>query len=237
MKILAIDTSTDACSVALWLYGEIIERYEIAPRRHLELLQPMLNAVLNEGNLNLAELDALAFGAGPGAFSGLRIACGFIQGLAMAHQLPVASISTLAALSLSVLQDQPQALVLPALDARMGEVYWGAYRRHQEQVLPVLAESVCAPQVKPQPVWQDNDLIVGVGSGWGVYADILAEQFPATITTFPDRYPRAGEVAQLAVDEIKKGNGLMAEFISPIYLRHKVALTSIEQQALRDRRA
>nr|VFJ43097.1 MAG: tRNA threonylcarbamoyl adenosine modification protein YeaZ [Candidatus Kentron sp. FM] len=128
MKILAIDTATDACSVALHLDGDYREIHELAPRRHAEILLPRIRTLLSEAALSLRDLDALAFGRGPGAFTGVRIATGVIQGLAFGADLPVVPISSLHALAQGAWRERGEGNVLAAFDARMGEVYWGAYR-------------------------------------------------------------------------------------------------------------
>jgi tRNA threonylcarbamoyladenosine biosynthesis protein TsaB len=127
MKLLALDTATEACSAAVWVDGTVLERYELAPRRHAALILPMIEAVLAEANLSPLQLDAIAFGRGPGAFTGVRIAVGIAQGIAFAADLPVIPISTLAALALGAAQETGYSRIAAALDARMGEVYWGVY--------------------------------------------------------------------------------------------------------------
>ncbi|HDP89812.1 MAG TPA: tRNA (adenosine(37)-N6)-threonylcarbamoyltransferase complex dimerization subunit type 1 TsaB, partial [Thioalkalivibrio sp.] len=152
MKILAIDTATDACSAALFLDGEVTSRFELAPRRHTELILPMVGSLLEEAGLAVTDLDAVAFGRGPGAFTGLRIAAGVAQGLALGADLPVIPVSTLATMAQQVMDEAGAEAVAAALDARMGEVYWGCYRRDAEGVAePVGPETVCAPQAVPVP--------------------------------------------------------------------------------------
>ena len=129
MKILALDTATEACSAALWLDGEVIERYAYAPREHNQLILPMLNGLLADAGVTLAGLDALAFGRGPGSFTGVRIATGVVQGIAYAASLPVAPVSTLAAMALEAIGETGDEFAMPCIDARMGVVYWSVYRR------------------------------------------------------------------------------------------------------------
>ncbi|MGB1311163.1 MAG: tRNA (adenosine(37)-N6)-threonylcarbamoyltransferase complex dimerization subunit type 1 TsaB, partial [Leucothrix sp.] len=133
MKILAIETATEACSAALYHDGGIISRYELAPRKHTQLILPMMDSLLAEAGLSKQALDAIAFGRGPGAFTGLRIAVGVTQGLALALDRPVIPISSLAAMAQQVLDatvDLASAMLdyIPAIDARMGEVYWARYK-------------------------------------------------------------------------------------------------------------
>ncbi len=131
MKLLAIDTSTDACSAALWLNGEVRQRYQVAPREHGQLILPMIESLLAEAGLALTQLDTLAFGRGPGGFTGVRIANSVIQGLAFGADLPVVPISSLAALAQGAYTEMGTPQILAAIDARIGEVYWGAYRAAQ----------------------------------------------------------------------------------------------------------
>ena len=128
MKLLALDTATEACSAAVWVDGGVAERYLLAPRRHAALIMPMIEDVLAEAGLGVGHLDAIAFGRGPGAFTGIRIAVGITQGIAFAADVPVVPISTLAALALGAAREFEQTHIATALDARMGEIYWGVYR-------------------------------------------------------------------------------------------------------------
>ncbi|MGB5065729.1 MAG: tRNA (adenosine(37)-N6)-threonylcarbamoyltransferase complex dimerization subunit type 1 TsaB, partial [Candidatus Competibacter sp.] len=145
MKLLALDTATDACSAAVWVDGVVHERYELAPRRHAALILPMIEAVLAEAGLRPAQLDAVAFGRGPGAFTGVRIAVGIAQGIAFAADLPVVPVSTLAALALGVGRETGHARLAVALDARMSEVYWGTYVVTADDAELLGEERVCAP--------------------------------------------------------------------------------------------
>ena len=132
MKILAVETATEACSAALSVEGEIIERYTVSPREHSLLILPMLESLLAEAGLVLNQLDALAFGRGPGSFTGVRIAAGVIQGVAFGADLPVAPVSTLAAMAQDIFAKSRETAVFTALDARMGEVYWGVYQKSED---------------------------------------------------------------------------------------------------------
>lgn len=128
MRVLAIETATEACSAALYISGEIRLRYQVEPRRHSELILPMMDALLAEAEIALSALDALAFGCGPGSFTGVRIATGVVQGAAFGADLPVVPVSTLAALAQRRYREQGEKHLLPAYDARMDELYWGCYR-------------------------------------------------------------------------------------------------------------
>ena len=145
MKILAIETATEGCSAALLINGEVIDRFQVAPREHGNLILPMVDELLNEAGMTLQQLDALAFGRGPGSFTGVRMATGVIQGLAFAAELPIAPVSTLTALAYQAGPPVEGQTVYAALDARMGEVYWCEYERIDGQLKAVSNESVIAP--------------------------------------------------------------------------------------------
>jgi len=155
MKLLALDTATDACSAAVWVDGVVHERYELAPRRHAALILPMIEAVLAEVGLRPAQLDAVAFGRGPGAFTGVRIAVGIAQGIAFAADLPVVPVSTLAAVALGVGRETGYARLAVALDARMSEVYWGTYAVTADDAELLGEERVCAPAAVTAPAGDD----------------------------------------------------------------------------------
>lgn len=219
MKLLGIETATEACSAALWLDGDIRERFELAPRRHAELILPMIDDLLAEAGLRLSELDALAFGHGPGAFTGVRIATGVIQGLSLATELPVLGISTLAALAQTQAADNPQ--ILAALDARMGEVYWGAYRLDDAGSMRLVGdELVVVPESVPIP---DTDNWVGAGSGWASYGDILSERLgQRVVRKAADTWPRAGGLLPIAAADVAAGKAVDAAAAQPVYLRNRV---------------
>ncbi|MFZ4702392.1 MAG: tRNA (adenosine(37)-N6)-threonylcarbamoyltransferase complex dimerization subunit type 1 TsaB, partial [Candidatus Methylumidiphilus sp.] len=144
MKLLSLETSTEACSAALYLDGEITERYQLAPQQHNKLILPMIQSLLAEADLKLHQLDALAFGRGPGSFTGVRIAAGIVQGLAFGADLPVAPVSTLAAMAQEVFAESDSQYALPCIDARMGEVYWGVYRRGNDGMAKLSGSEVVA---------------------------------------------------------------------------------------------
>lgn len=224
MKILALDTATEACSAALLIDGALRERFEIAPRAHARLLLPMLEGLLDEAGLRPAQLDAVAFGRGPGSFTGVRIAASVAQGIAFAADLPVAPVSTLAALAWPVLQSQAEVQVFAAIDARMGEIYCAAYGRadgaalralSEEQVTP--AAAVCVPA---GAAWY------GVGSGWAVYEAMLRPHFGASLQACDAQaLPHAAAIAALAALDVAAGRTLPAEQALPVYLRNKVVQT------------
>jgi len=173
MKLLAIETATEACSAALYLDGEITEQYQYAPRQHAQLLLGMAEALLAEAGLAPAQLDALAFGRGPGAFTGVRIATGVAQGIAYAADLPVVPVSTLATLAQGGFREFGWQQVAAAIDARMNEVYWGAYRVDEKGVMqPVGEERVCAAARVPA---LEGEGWHGIGSGWAAFAEELKQ--------------------------------------------------------------
>ena len=222
MRVLALETATEACSVALWLDGAIIERHEIAPRGHADRVLAMMEAVLAEGGVALRDLDGIGFGRGPGAFTGVRIAAGVAQGSAFGADLPVAPVSTLAALARGVLVEDTTERVLAAIDARKGEVYWGAYQRAGDgTVISSVEECVVSPEQVPIP---DGAGWFGAGTGWGAYHVALSERLGDRLVGWEDdRLPRARDVAALAAERLALGEGLPAEAAAPVYLRDRVA--------------
>ena len=220
MRILGLDTATEACSAAVWIDDEVIERYELAPQRHAGLILPMIESVLGESGVSLSQLDALAFGRGPGSFTGLRIAAGVVQGIAFAADLPVAAVSTLAAMARGAMLESDSDRVAAAIDARKNEVYWGCYAAVEPgDVILLDCERVCPPAevVMPEPgAW------IGVGSAWTVYRDILQQCAPVR-EAWGDYYPRAGDIAALGRLMYQRGEAVSAEQALPVYLRDNVA--------------
>ena len=225
MKLLALDTATEACSVALNVDGEVLERFEIMPRRHSRELLPMVDGLLAEAGLRLAELDALAFGRGPGAFTGLRVATAMVQGLAFAVDLPVIPVSTLAALAQQGLRVKDADHVLSAIDARMGEVYWGAFAATSGVMLPLMDEIVVAPELVSVPSVPVEASWSGMGTGW-TFRDRLNAEVADCIT---EAWPHAWDIAVLAAADFKENRLLPAEQAMPVYLRDKVALKKSER--------
>ncbi|MFZ1493068.1 MAG: tRNA (adenosine(37)-N6)-threonylcarbamoyltransferase complex dimerization subunit type 1 TsaB [Candidatus Competibacter denitrificans] len=217
MKLLALDTSTDACTTALWVDGAVLERYELAPRRHAALVLPMIEALLAEAGLALSQIDAVAFGRGPGAFTGVRVAAGIAQGLAFAADLPAVPISTLAALALGGGRETGHRYLATALDARMGEVYWATYQVIGETAHLVGAERVCPPDLATA----EADEWFGVGSGWSLYATLFSQHM-AVSGWLAERWPRAGDIARLAADPNRRSEWVAAEAALPVYLRDQV---------------
>jgi len=228
MKLLAFETATEACSVALYLDGEVIERHEIAPRLHAEYALPWAEQLLADAGIKRAQLDAIAISRGPGAFTGVRLAIALAQGIALALDRPVLAVSTLQVIATQAAGPR----ILAAIDARMGEVYVGAFRREGDALLAASAETVSAPDAVVLPDahgdWQ------GVGTGFGAAAGALPRHLGAGLANFdPSVLPHAGDVARLAVAAYARGEALAPERVEPAYLRNRVALTLEEQKALR----
>ncbi len=224
MKLLAIETATEACSAALVHDGAVAERFVIAPREHARRILGMIEALLAEASFTLAGLDAIAFGRGPGAFTGVRIAAAVTQGLAFGADLPVIPVSTLHALAVGVQRVHGRDTVLAAFDARMGEVYWGAYRGDAGVTMtPVGDECVVAPDAVPLP---DGIRWHGAGSGFDRYPQRLAARLgPALAGVVAGCLPRARDVAAIGVEALRAGAGVPAEQALPVYLRDKVVTT------------
>jgi tRNA threonylcarbamoyladenosine biosynthesis protein TsaB len=221
MKLLAIDTSGAACSAALLHDGVLAQRLELAPRRHGELILSMMDALLTGAGLAPRDLDALAFGCGPGSFTGLRIAAAVVQGVAFGAGLDVVGVSTLAALAQGCRRRDGADRVLCAFDARMGEVYWGAYAVDEAGLMrPLCDDRVCAPD----QVWAPDDgEWCGVGSGWCVYHESLTRRLGAAVR-LPDaeRECEARDIAVLAADAVERGAVHSPEQAIPVYLRNRV---------------
>lgn len=223
MKLLALDTATEACSVALNIDGEVLERFELTPRRHSRDLLPMVEVILARAGLSLRQLDALAFGRGPGAFTGLRVATAMVQGLAFAVDLPVLPVSTLAALAQQGLRRHQGTKVLSAIDARMDEVYWGAFAESDGVMLPITDEIVTIPENVIVPAMKGPWF--GMGTGWTFRSRLSAEVFDCQA----EAWPHAHDIALLAAADFKQGKGVPAEQAMPVYLRDKVALKKSER--------
>lgn len=196
IKLLAIDTATDACSVALYLHDQIHERFCIAARTHTHLLLPMIDDLLKEADISLAEIDAFAFGRGPGSFTGIRIACSVIQALSFGINKPVVPVSTLRALAQGAARTSGATQVFASLDARLESLYWGLFEMGSEGIMePVSDEHLTlTDQIHlPAGAWQK---ITG--------------------------YPHAEDIARIAVYEYQAGHAVAAALALPIYLRDEV---------------
>lgn len=227
MKLLALDTSTEACSAAVFADGVTFSEFELTPRAHTRLILPMVEKVLADAGLRLADMDAVVVGRGPGAFTGIRIGVGVAQGLAMAADKPVIPVSTLAALAQQVYAQQGATQVLTALDARMGEVYWGQYVIQDGLMQLQGEELVCVPQDAPAV---NGKGWFAVGHGWSAYSDVLQARFATALTrTDAQMLPAAEFMLPLAVADWHAGKVLAPEDAQPVYLRNKIALTTRER--------
>ncbi len=228
MKLLAIETATEACSVAVLVDGEVRERFEIAPRRHAELTLPWAEQLLAEAGVGKAQLDAIAVGRGPGAFTGVRLAIAIAQGIALALDRPLLPVSTLAALAMRA----PGAGdVLAAIDARMGEIYVATFRRAGGGVVATCDETVIPPGDYALP---EGDGWHGVGTGFAAVDGVLQSRLQGRLASVDAAaLPHAADVARLGALAFARGEAIAPERIEPAYLRNNVALTIAEQQALR----
>jgi tRNA threonylcarbamoyladenosine biosynthesis protein TsaB len=239
MNLLAFETATEALSVALLVDGQVRERFELAPRRHAELALPWADELLAQAGIARSQLDAIAVGRGPGAFTGVRLAIAVVQGIAMALDRPVVPVSTLAVLAMraELLPAQPSATshVLAAIDARMGEVYSAAFELRDGDAHALSAESVRAPDLVELPDAPAGWL--GVGTGFGAADGALVQRLGDRIVAVDaTQLPHAADVARLAAHAFARGEAVAPERVEPAYLRNNVALTIREQQALRDSR-
>jgi tRNA threonylcarbamoyladenosine biosynthesis protein TsaB len=224
MKILSIDTSTEACSAALNIDNEIQVLFEIAPQQHSALILQQCEQLLSNANLTPSQLDAVAFGQGPGSFTGLRIAAGVTQGIAFAADLPVVGISTLAAQAQKICTEYPEHVYLSAIDARMKEIYWALYTLpHEQQTVELQSTEVVGIAEKVNI--QNSRPMIGIGSGWKEYRnDLLGALKEYQISNiYPDILPSAEEISVLAAIKLQRGEGLSAEKAIPVYLRNDVA--------------
>jgi tRNA threonylcarbamoyladenosine biosynthesis protein TsaB len=229
VKLLALDTSTELCSAALWLDGHCSTREVSRERGHGELILSMIDELLTEADIGLRQLDAIAFGRGPGGFTGLRLGVGVAQGLGFAAGLPLLPISDLRAIAAQVLlraAAPPRTLVCQ--DARMNEVYWGCFERLGEAVNAVGPEAVANPASVTLPaVWSDTP-VCGAGSGFAAYARLLTPVSATLTEVHPGLRPRAREIALLAAHE-GLVNAVPAEQAQPVYLRDQVAQQPLDR--------
>lgn len=227
MKLLAVETSTEACSAALFIDGLVQEKFEIAPREHTKLILPMIDSLLADAELKPQQLDALAFSRGPGSFTGVRISTGVIQGIAFGADLPVVPVSTLAAIAHGFLKQGESDCAFTAMDARMGEIFWGVYQKDPQGYAELIGDE--AVTLAENIVFPDKQG-VGVGSGWGVYQQELSACLGAQLVGFEaDNLPRASAIAELGVMGFNKNQAVDVELAMPVYLRDKVAKKESER--------
>jgi len=222
---LAIDTSTEACSVALSAGGEVSFRYTEQPRQHANSVLPMVDSLLAEAGMTPCQLDGLVFSRGPGAFTGLRIGAGVVQGLAYALDLPVVCVSSLAVTAQRLYREKGFTAIHCAFDARMNEVYWGSYRVNSEGLAILMGvEQV----IEPANLSLSDDIIsleeewVGASNGWA-FRDAICSGNVIVSKIFDDVLPHAQDALTLAVPYFERGETKKAEQVLPVYLRNKVA--------------
>ena len=224
MRILALETSTEYCSVALWQDGTLNERCELVGQKHSEVLMEMLDTLLKDAGIRIKQVDGIAFGKGPGSFTGVRIACGVAQGLALGAGINVVGVCTLQALAQSSGHDK----VMAALDARMGELYLAAYEKRDGEWVAVIEPCLCKPGDAPPVI---GEHWFGTGSGFAVDAAALTVRYGKQLFAVDAlAMPRAGAVAQIAAGEFARGNAVDAALALPLYLRDKVALKTKERE-------
>ena len=224
MNLLALDTSTEFLSLSLQLGDRSFSHYQHAGQAASQLVLPQIQALLDSANIKLTDLDGIAFGAGPGAFTGVRVACGVAQGLGFGANIPVVGVNTLLALA----QASGQARVIACLDARMGEIYYAAFERKNSKWTEISKTNVCKPEAAPvlEGAW------TGAGSGWAVYAEVLSQIYAkGLVEILPNITPTAEAILQLATPIFSAGEAKPASEAMPIYIRNRVALTTIEREA------
>lgn len=221
-RILAIDTATEACSVALWNDGETLAYYEVCPREHTQRILPMVEQVLSESEITLNSLDALALGHGPGSFTGVRIGISIAQGLAFGAGLPLIGISTLNAMAEGAWQKCGATKVIAAIDARMSEVYWGEFIREGQG----WHENTCEQVLSPEQALARLSILNGAwsyaGTGWQGYPQLLTDSsIPLSDSTI--LLPHAEHMLPLALQLWQQGKMVEPEEVQPVYLRNEVA--------------
>ncbi len=237
-KILAIETATEACSAALIIHQDgasvsavdteqrVITRFKLAPREHTKLILPMIEKVLKVGGCTMNDIDAIAFGRGPGAFTGLRIAAGIAQGLALSIDKPVIPVSTLSALALQArLKSYSDETIIAGLDARMDEVYWGVFEFKGDDFVLIGDEKVSKMHKIGEYINQSTNIdFIGIGSAWDAYSlEDNAKKPAQTLKIIKNAFPAAAEIANLALKEFIAQRTVAIEDAQPVYIRNNVA--------------
>lgn len=231
MRILAIDTATEACSAALWDNGSLFAHFEECPREHTQRILPLVKEILYQGNTSLTELDALAFGRGPGSFTGVRIGIGIAQGLALGANLPMIGVSTLATMAQGAWRMTGATRVLAAIDARMGEVYWAEYTRDEQGVWHgEETESVLKPEAVAERLKHLTGEWATVGTGWPAWPDV-AKDSGLTLVDGQVLLPHAEDMLPIACQLLAAGKTVAVEHAEPVYLRNEVAWKKLPGRA------
>lgn len=224
MKILALDTSTEFLSLALQVGDKSFSHYQNVGQTASQLILPRIQVLLDEAEIKLSDLDGIAFGAGPGSFTGVRIACGVAQGLGFGAGVPVVGVNTLNALAEASGKDK----VIACLDARMGEIYHAAYIKQNGSWVEISATAVCKPEAAPA---LEGGNWTGAGSGWAVYGEVLSKIYAKNLSQIlPDITPTAEAILQLGLPAFAAGNAKPASEAAPIYIRNRIALTTQERE-------
>lgn len=228
MNILALDACTECCSAALLYQGQVFECVEMTQRGHSDLILTMMDELFKQAGTTISAIDAVAFGRGPGSFTGVRVGVGVAQGIAFARDVPVIPISTLAAVAQGVADDLDGEYIAVAMDARMGEIYCASYQLCDGLVTLLDQERVCPPE---QFIPESDQKWLGVGTGWSEYEAILRDDFSDNLAQVGiEYYPQASSILKLAQVEAKAGRLLPADQALPIYLRNNVAKKKAEQK-------
>ena len=227
MNILALDTCSECCSAALFFDGRLYEVSELTQRGHSELILGMMDKLFEQADTTISSVEAIAFGRGPGSFTGVRVGVSVAQGIAFARDVPVIPISSLAAVAQQGLNIVDADHFAVAIDARMGEIYCAHYKRDEKVAVLLDEERVCSPM---NFLPRDEKKVVGMGTGWRTYATELTRLFSAQLTDIkPEAYPTASGIIELAQVEIAAGRLLSADLALPVYLRDNVAKKKADQ--------
>lgn len=227
MKLLAIETSTEACSAALYLDDEIHESFELAPREHTKRILPMIDKLMAAAQLKPQQLDGIAFSCGPGSFTGVRIATGITHGIALGADLPVVPVSTLAAIAQTFFNQNSETLAFTAMDARMSEIFWGVYHKNDEGYAQLINKEAVTPATHVQFPARSG---VGIGTGFSLYQPELQQALGKWLQRYEDNnLPRASAIAQLGAFGLKNNQAVSVEQAQPTYLRDKVAKKESER--------
>ena len=229
MNILALDTCTESCSAALLYNGQLYERVEMTQRGHSDLILGMMDELFKQAGTTISVVDVVAFGRGPGSFTGVRVGVGVAQGIAFARDIPVIPISTLAAVAQGAADSLGIEQIAVAMDARMGEIYCAHYHYEKGVIKLVDQEQVCPPEVfspySTEHQWN------GVGTGWREYDSVLRSNFSGHLVDVSfEHYPRASSIIKLAKIEAEAGRMVTADQALPVYLRDNVAKKKAEQK-------
>lgn len=231
MRLLALDTATEACSVAILVDGRTLARFERAGRSHTQRMLPMVHGLMAEAGLSFAQLDGFVCGIGPGSFAGVRIGVGFVKGLALSLDRPAVGITSLAMLAQGAMEQGAQRAIA-CIDARMNEIYVGVYARNADG----LAQSLGPARVMPPATFAEaaDGPWHGIGSGWGTYETQMRNGVAGELSVVDGTaLPHAQFAMRLALPVFAAAGEISADLLAPLYLRDKVALTLEEQVQLR----